>query len=1157
MEEFSQKSKEYFSNIDYEIKKCYDVATSARQKGFDPDIKVEIPLARNMAERVEGLIAVVAPQIKDSGVSQRIRQLEEKYGSQNWKIAFIISEEIAKEKFCKFKDKHEAMEISLRIGLAYITNGVVSSPLEGFIRLELKKRKDGKEYFCLYFGGPIRSAGTTATCIFVAVADYIRIKMNYAPYDPSENEIKRTFAELEHFHERITNLQYFPSEKEVSYITSHLPIQIDGDASEKIDVPNYKDLPRVSTNKLRNGFCLVMAEGLSQKFAKFWGKFSKWYKEMDMDHWIFLEEFVKLQKEIKSKSKIKKSSSEKIIPDYTYLKDIVAGRPILGYPLKTGTFRLRIGRARTSGFSADAIHPATMIISDSFLAIGTQLKTERPGKATTLSSCDTIEGPIVKLKNDEVVFVDTIEKAEEIKKDIKEIIFLGDILISYGDMLNRGHSLVPLGYNEDWWNLELEKSTENKKDYEKYLNDTRIYPKFCEAREISIKYNIPLHPRYTYHWNDLNKKQIIDIILWLEHSVVKENKIILPLIEKLSEYKRAVELAGVPHKVANGEYIVIEDDWAEAFKLQMGLNGNYDKNKLLQQLEQSEKPLDFINKLSNIKIKDKSGTFIGSRMGRPEKAKMRKLTGSPHSLFPVGKEGGRLRCFQEALSKGKVTAQFQNLFCVNCNKRTLYTHCHTCNGISIKLKYCKICGNIEKECEHRYTEYFDGEIPIREYFDSVLNHLGIRSYPQLVKGVRGTSNKEHILEHLAKGILRAINGIYVNKDGTVRYDMTEMPLTHFKPKEIGVQIERLKKMGYTNDIYGNELQNENQILELKCQDLVLPSCPETLDEGADYVLSRVGKFLDDLLEKFYKLPKYYNIQKKEDIIGHLVVGLSPHTASGIVGRIIGFSKTQVMLAHPLYHSIMRRDADGDEAGVMLLLDALINFSPKLLSGNRGATQDEPLVLTSTIIPSEVDDMVFDMDIAFKYPLELYEYSLDYKMPSEINVITLNQFLRTEKQYEGYGFTHDTTDFNNGVRCSSYKTIPSMQEKVEKQMALCEKLRAVDERDVARLIIERHFIRDIKGNLRKFSMQEFRCVKCNEKYRRPSLRGNCIKCKGKIIFTISEGSVLKYLEPSLALAEKYKVSKYLQQTLELVKQRAEMLFGKEKDRQDNLNKWFTV
>src|SRR3989338_7017924 len=172
MEEFSQKSKEYFSNIDYEIKKCYDVATSARQKGFDPDIKVEIPLARNMAERVEGLIEVVAPQIKDSGVSQRIRQLEEKYGSQNWKIAFIISEEIAKEKFCKFKDKHEAMEISLRIGLAYITNGVVSSPLEGFIRLELKKRKDGKEYFCLYFGGPIRSAGTTATCIFVAVADY-------------------------------------------------------------------------------------------------------------------------------------------------------------------------------------------------------------------------------------------------------------------------------------------------------------------------------------------------------------------------------------------------------------------------------------------------------------------------------------------------------------------------------------------------------------------------------------------------------------------------------------------------------------------------------------------------------------------------------------------------------------------------------------------------------------------------------------------------------------------------------------------------------------------------------------------------------------------------------------------------------------------------
>mgnify|MGYP000229918722 CR=1 FL=1 len=61
------------------------------------------------------------------------------------------------------------------------------------------------------------------------------------------------------------------------------------------------------------------------------------------------------------------------------------------------------------------------------------------------------------------------------------------------------------------------------------------------------------------------------------------------------------------------------------------------------------KILDFLKKSSKITIRDKSGTFIGARMGRPEKSKLRKLTGSPHVLFPVGEEGGRLRSFQAAL----------------------------------------------------------------------------------------------------------------------------------------------------------------------------------------------------------------------------------------------------------------------------------------------------------------------------------------------------------------------------------------------------------------------------------------------------------------------------------------------------------------------------
>ena len=79
--------------------------------------------------------------------------------------------------------------------------------------------------------------------------------------------------------------------------------------------------------------------------------------------------------------------------------------------------------------------------------------------------------------------------------------------------------------------------------------------------------------------------------------------------------------------------------------------------------------------------------------------------------------------------------------------------------------------------------------------------------------------------------------------------------------------------------------------------------------------------------------------------------------------------------------------------------------------------------------------------------------------------------------------------------------------------------------------------------------------CNAKYRRVPLVGKCTKCGGKIIFTVSEGSVIKYLEPTLSLAEKYNLPAYIKQTLELTRRRIEGVFGKEKEKQAGLGKWF--
>jgi DNA polymerase II large subunit len=206
-------------------------------------------------------------------------------------------------------------------------------------------------------------------------------------------------------------------------------------------------------------------------------------------------------------------------------------------------------------------------------------------------------------------------------------------------------------------------------------------------------------------------------------------------------------------------------------------------------------------------IMDKIGTVIGARMGRPEKAKMRKLTGSPHVLFPVGEEGGRLRSFQTAMEKGTIKNNFP-IYEDEKGEETIY---RVLEGKKNKKKYFTRFGQETKEKDsEQVREYKSIDLDIVKYYNDAIKLSGVNRsmLPELVKGVRGTSNKNHVPENLTKGILRSKHKIYVNKDGTTRYDMTEMPITHFKSKEIGTSIEKLKKLGYTHDAKGGELVNE-------------------------------------------------------------------------------------------------------------------------------------------------------------------------------------------------------------------------------------------------------------------------------------------------------------------------------------------------------------
>src|SRR3989338_8434460 len=146
----SERLQSYFDEIEKKTMVAYKLASVARKKGYDPEDKVNIPVTRNMAERVEGLISVVIPQIIGSGVSKRIKELEEKYGFLDWRVSLVIAEEIAKQKFCKFRDEKEAIITGIRVGFTYHTLGTVASPIEGLTDIKLRKNKEGKHYFALF-----------------------------------------------------------------------------------------------------------------------------------------------------------------------------------------------------------------------------------------------------------------------------------------------------------------------------------------------------------------------------------------------------------------------------------------------------------------------------------------------------------------------------------------------------------------------------------------------------------------------------------------------------------------------------------------------------------------------------------------------------------------------------------------------------------------------------------------------------------------------------------------------------------------------------------------------------------------------------------------------------------------------------------------------
>lgn len=1648
----SDAMRAYFQDLQDRIDECYSIAGDARKKGLDPSFEVEIPQALDLAARVEEL---VGPE----NIAPKIREATKEIGNREL-VSLEMARYIVNGESYSFPNIEAALDQAIRTGLAILTEGVLVAPLEGIAEVKLGTNNDGSNYVDLFFSGPIRSAGGTGQAMSVLIADVVRRQLNIDSYKPTEKEIERYKEEIP-LYKRVQHLQYTPTAEEIHKIVSQCPICVNGEGTEDEEVTGNRDLPRVGTNRLRGGACLVIAEGLCLKAPKLLKHVSK----LKLEGWGFLDSLVNKKKD-KDDDKKEDDGSEKIpaIPPSTkYIGEVIAGRPVFSHPSRKGGFRLRYGRARTGGLASTAIHPATMFLFDEFIAVGTQMKTERPGKATIGTPCSEIEPPIALLYNGDLVEIKDAKPVD--LTNIKQIVDVGEILVPFGEFLENNALLPEASYSYEWWLQELQvalkllpekitKESIQKADEQtqqeinqKYGSEINLkQPTFHQAISLSETYNIPLHPYYNLLWHDISQNDVIDLATYIKTngSLNAKNKLQLPHNDHIKQI--LVEI-GALH--TSEDRMILFDRYSEALLRCLGYAIEENKIietqriKVLDTLDQNGSALALVSKLSGITIRAKAPFRIGTRMGRPEKAAQRKMRPPPHVLFPLGNYGSNQRLFSKAAEHAKIEVQAGKRVCPNCGKSTYRLHCS--------------CGTHTEPVEDRIEVH---EIDVSKELLDAKKTLHLRTVPTTIKGVQGTISKHKTPEPVEKGILRAKHDVTVFKDGTIRFDMTDAPTTHFKPKETHVSIDKLRQLGYTKDIYDQELEGNEQICELKIQDIIISKA------CAEYFM-KVANFIDELLVRFYEMERFYNVKKMEDLIGHLAIGLAPHTSGGSLARIIGFTDSQVCFSHPFYHAAKRRNCyigtqrlylydagnneyitgeiapivedhmrnrplkqidafgtmkcdlgeksnlfaytldrpsgklvkkkvtsfikgntntwvriktstnreitvtpdhniailnggtvtvtkasdivegykvplathvpyekpiqvinlvqilsvlpdellmnikirgatdffksavqsiglsrvidstginfkkvkslskwyksvpllhfiklckhglieyndlpsdarlgfrrdhvtlpvyindvsslfwilgmycaegwsrssrtayqisfrvcdpllkeelvskmnhvfslrpyivdskivfssrllhvlftqvwdagskaygkkvpniiykgdknavqqfisaffdgdgsisldpdrvtfysvsqtllegiatlllreeifgrflktkerlpgrkvlerykklgkepvkhklfhfvltgedkyrfsefvrpvskkkrertiemnssdhahskrlikyqhkyypavsysdytfdfvteiehisvnnestycldvegdkledkavywhnqmiqircDGDEDGQMLLMDALLNFSHEYIPDKRGGKMDLPLILTIRLDPSEVDKEAHNVDTLYRYPLSFYEATLRHAHPKDLEDImdTVGSRLGTPLQYEQFGFTHDTFDISAGPKISKYKTLNTMMEKMNAQLDLAAKIRAVDEADVAYKVIERHFLPDIIGNLKAFSKQSVRCPTCNITYRRIPLSGTCRKCHGRLSLTVHEKSVKKYLDISKEIGDKYHIPEYAQQRIKLVEKSIDSLFSSDKVKKTKLTDFF--
>jgi DNA polymerase II large subunit len=1116
---FPARLDSYYRDILSQYEGAHTMASIARSKGLDPVDIVESKTVFDLADRVNQMLRLD----QFEGLVGRLRELL--HTTSKERAALTISQEIALGKFGAL-ERHEALSYGVRAGLAVMTDGVTVAPLEGISGVTIKQNDDNSDYVSVSYAGPMRSAGGTEAAFSLVIADMTAKKLGLSNYRARQEEIDRFAEELRIYERDVGNFQYKVTDDDIRRAISNLPVEIDGIETDPIEVVVHRNLKRVSTDRLRGGALRVLNDGVIGRA----NKLSKKLASLNISGWEFLDQ-------LKGATQQTTNETEKA---GAHFEEVISGRAVLSMPRSKGGFRLRYGRSMNTGLSTIGIHPAVASLLDYPVVTGTQVKVDMPGKAATIAFVDSIEGPTILTNDGSLVRIATVADAEAIHDRLDKIIDLGDVLISYGDFLENNKALPPSPYVPEWWVQDFARAlggvpgalemlviagVSRERALQLAASSTSI-PSATEAIVISQSLGIPLHPSHSPRFDRVSASEVAEL---RKNAKVEGTDVVVDI--RSNQARWILNACMIEHRI-EGDSAIISGDPALVLSTLLRLN---EPEVVLP----PDEP-DYIKSLTGIQLGRLSTTTIGVRVGRPEKAMVRRLKPPVHTLFPVGLAGGPSRDVFVAAKEGNVEVEVANLYCPECEKRRLGSKCEICGALTAQFKSCPRCGTTTQDeacpnCKTKTTPFSKMDFD----FTAKLNDIRKRiphNPAKAVKGVRGLMSVSKMPEPLEKGIIRSRHDSYVYKDGTLRIDATNAPLTHFRPRDVKADIQALIRLGYSQDAEGHPTQSDDQILELKPQDIIVPA-----DIAGDLV--RMAQCVDDELQNLYGLQPFYNVNGPSDLVGKLVIGLAPHTSVGVAGRIVGFSTAQVCFANPYWHAAKRRDCDGDGDSILMLEDVLLNFSLQYIPHQIGGLMDTPLLVQPVLLPSEVDEQAHNFDIASSYPLEFFEKTQSTPAAASLAglIERIGDRLEDEDQFYGYGFTHVASALTIRRSRGAYSTLRTLNEKISKQIEVASKIGAVSTKEVVESIIKTHLIRDIMGNAKKYATQSFKCKKCGLTMRRPPLTWKCPNCMGDIRGTLTRASVEKYLSIAQRLARDYDVDPYLRNRLDMLQRELDQLF----------------